>query len=139
MRIDDDTRRRLCRARELLEVDGFEIPHVARDCGISSFHFIRLFAATFGVTPHQYRIGARLDRAKALLASGERSVTEACVEVGFTSLGSFSTLFARRVGVSPSAYRRRVMVQVPIELRPLGCFGMLGRLPPGAFRSFREA
>ena len=66
------------------------------------------------------------------------------MEVGFSSLGSFSALFAQRVGVPPSAYRRRVwaMVQVPgrlpWEVIP-GCFSLMGRLPPDAFRSFREA
>lgn len=139
--LDSDTRRRLCRARELLEAGSTSIEGVARDCGISPFHFIRVFAATFGVTPHQYRIAARLDRARDLLASGRCSVTEACLEVGFQSLGSFSTMFARRVGEPPSTYRRRAFVQVPVELRRSvpGCFGLLGHLPPDAFRSFREA
>jgi hypothetical protein len=66
------------------------------------------------------------------------------MEVGFSSLGSFSALFARRVGEPPSSYRRRlsVQVQVPVDLvRVLtpGCFSLMGLLPPGAFRNFREA
>jgi hypothetical protein len=73
----------------------------------------------FGQTPHQFRIDARLERAKRLLASGERSVTDVCMEVGFTSLGSFSGSFARRVGVAPSLYRERyrTIVAVPGLLR----------------------
>jgi transcriptional regulator GlxA family with amidase domain len=139
--LDPDTRKRLARSRELLEAGSTSIDRVARECGISPFHFIRLFAATFGVTPHQYRIAARLDRARDLLASGRCSVTEACLEVGFQSLGSFSTMFARRIGEPPSTYRRRAFVNVPVALRRStpGCFGLLGHLPAEAFRSFREA
>jgi AraC-like DNA-binding protein len=115
---------------------------------MSPFHFIRQFEAVFGVTPHQFRIQARLDLAKRLLALSDYSVTDVCMEVGFSSLGSFSTLFTDRVGEAPSAYRRRVraMVQVPgtvpVVLIP-GCLALMGRLPPSAFarpvRSFREA
>jgi AraC-like DNA-binding protein len=101
---------RLCRAREVLcEVHDrtVTIDEVAREAAMSPFHFIRRFSAVFGDTPHQVRIKARLDRARHLLVSGERSVTEICMEVGFSSHGSFSALFARRMGVSPSEYRRR--------------------------------
>ncbi|WP_437751920.1 helix-turn-helix transcriptional regulator [Sorangium sp. So ce1389] len=142
-----DALRNLCRARDLLsEVheSRLSIEDVAREAAISPYHFIRQFEAVFGVTPHQYRIRRRLDLAKQLLAAGQHSVTDVCMEVGFSSLGSFSALFAQRIGVPPSAYRRRLraMVQVPgrlpWELIP-GCFSLMGRLPPDAFRSFREA
>jgi AraC-like DNA-binding protein len=138
--------RKLCRARDLLvEVQEASpsVEAIARNVAISPFHFIRQFEAVFGATPHQFRMRARLERAKQLLASG-RSVTEVCMEVGFSSLGSFSDLFRRRVGVTPSQYRQRLrrLVQVPgtlpWELVP-GCFTLMGRLPPEAFRSFREA
>src|SRR6476659_2695815 len=101
----------LCRARDLLrEVHDqpVSIQRVAREAAMSPFHFIRQFAAVFGETPHQFRIRARLERAKHLLALSDYSVTDVCMEVGFTSLGSFSDLFARRVGVSPAAYRRQI-------------------------------
>jgi hypothetical protein len=75
---------------------------------MSPYHFIRQFQAVFGETPHQYRLRARLDRAKYLLAVTDASVTDVCFEVGFSSLGSFSDWFARREGASPSIYRRRV-------------------------------
>jgi len=120
------------------------VEEAARLAGISPFHFIRQFDAVFGATPHQYRIEARLDRARRLLARGDLSVTEVCMEVGFSSLGSFSDLFTRRVGEPPSAFRRRArsMVRVPgglpRELFP-GCLSLMARLPPSAFRSFREA
>lgn len=115
---------------------------------ISPFHFIRQFEAVFGVTPHQFRIQRRLDLARQLLAAGNHSVTDVCMEVGFSSLGSFSALFARRVGEPPSAYRRRVrsLVQVPgavpVDLTP-GCLTLMSRLPASAFsrpvRSVRDA
>ena len=115
--------RRLCRARDLLEEvpeDPVSIEDVAREVGISPFHFIRQFEAVFGLTPHQFRIQSRLDRARRLLAMGHHSVTDVCMEVGFSSLGSFSDLFTRRVGATPSAYQRRLraMVQVPGMLPP---------------------
>ena len=144
VRLDQDTRRRLSRARDLLEAEDLPaIPVVARRAGVSPCHFIRLFEAAFGTTPHRYRSAARLARARRLLASGV-AVTDVCLEVGFSSLGSFSDLFARRVGAPPSAYRRRTRAfvtvpgRLPAELYP-GCLSLMGCLPPGAFRSFQEA
>ena len=143
--------RRMCLARDLLREQhelAPSIADVARAVRISPFHFIRQFEAVFGVTPHQFRIQARLDQAKRLLAAGQYSVTDVCMEVGFSSLGSFSALFTQRVGESPSAYRRRVraMVRVPghlpADLAP-GCLTLMSRLPSSAFsgslRNFREA
>jgi AraC-like DNA-binding protein len=143
--------RRLCQARDLLRElrePSPSIADLAREVQISPFHFIRQFEAVFGVTPHQFRIQTRLDAAKRLLAMGQHSVTDVCMEVGFSSLGSFSALFTRRVGEAPSAYRRRVRAMVPVpgilpaDLTP-GCLSLMGRLSPSALansvRSFREA
>jgi AraC-like DNA-binding protein len=107
------------------------IDEVAREAAMSPFHFIRQFSALFGNTPHQVRIQSRLDRAKHLLARGDHSVTDVCMDVGFSSLGSFSDLFARRIGMPPSAYRRRARTMVtvpgtvPKELFP-GCLSLMG-------------
>ena len=93
--------RRLCRARDVLRESREPSPTIeqlAREVRISPFHFIRQFEAVFGVTPHQFRIASRIDVAKQLLAAGEHSVTDVCMEVGFSSLGSFSALFARPIG-----------------------------------------
>jgi AraC-like DNA-binding protein len=137
--------RRLCRARDLLRESREPSPTIeqlAREVRISPFHFIRQFEAVFGVTPHQFRITSRIEVAKQLLAGGEHSVTDVCMEVGFSSLGSFSTLFAQRVGETPSAYRRRVRPLVHItrgsvsHLTP-GCLSLMGALPSSAFRSVR--
>jgi AraC-like DNA-binding protein len=96
-----DSFARLCRARDMLrEVHDrpWTIDEVARAAAMSPFHFIRQFTALFGETPHQFRIRARLESARYLLAVERRSVTRVCVDVGCSSLGSFSDLFARRVG-----------------------------------------
>ena len=142
------TFQRLCRARDLLAAaddDGRgpeqqqSIAAVARAVRISPFHFIRQFEALFGATPHQFRIRARLDAAKRLLAGDRLSVTDVCMRVGFSSLGTFSDLFARRVGEAPSRYQRRLRA-MPAGVE--GCFGLMGLLPADAFageRNFREA
>lgn len=140
MLVRDDVLRRLCRAREILaEVrdPSPTIGEVARAVGISEFHLIRRFESVFGVTPHQFRIQRRLEHAKELLARGDRSVTEICLDVGFSSLGSFSDLFARRIGASPSAYRRR-MWSVPARLLAPGCLSLMAALPADAFAVFEK-
>ena len=109
---------------------------IAAAVGLSRGHFIRRFEAVFGATPHQFRTALRLERARVLLAR-DLAVTDVCFALGYQSLGSFSTLFTRRTGMAPSAYRRFVQVPRP---RPLiaGCFGLLAllpRLPPGAARA----
>lgn len=145
--LKDDTRIRLCRARDMLasmDDDALRLDAVAREVQMSPFHLIRQFQSVFGITPHQFRIARRLDQARFLLAKGDHSVTEVCMEIGFSSLGSFSALFARRVGESPSAYQRRMRMLVPVPaslpavLFP-GCLSLMAHLPPGAFSSFREA
>lgn len=111
----------LCKARALLADVGspdVSIKSAAREAGMSSFHFIRRFAEVFGETPHAFRTRERIQAAQRLLACG-RSVTHACAEVGFSSVGSFSTLFKREVGVSPATYQRalRCSVYIP-DWRP---------------------
>jgi AraC-like DNA-binding protein len=124
---------RLCRARDMLRGihdRQVSIGEAAREAALSPYHFIRVFKAVFGQTPHQALIAARVDRAKHLLIVGDLSVTEICVEVGFASLGTFSDLFSRRVGVPPSVYRQqsRSMMQVsgtiPRQLVP-GCLSLM--------------
>jgi AraC-like DNA-binding protein len=135
--LSDGAFRRLCAARDRLrEMDerSLTIDELAREAAVSPFHFIRQFHALFGTTPHQYRLDARIRRARELLASGRCSVTDACVEVGFTSLASFSHLFERRVGVRPAEYRR--------QTRPLFALGAPARrtlYAPGCFLLMAEA
>ena len=113
---------------------------VAREAAMSPFHFIRQFRAVFGQTPHQFRIHARVERARHLLALERGSVTDVCMEVGFSSVGSFSDLFERRVGMRPSIYRRRARSLVavpgaePAELFP-GCLTLMQK----AFAIFEKS
>lgn len=137
---------RLCRARARLHECSttITIGELAAEAGLSSFQFIRQYHALFGETPHQQRILARIERAKQKLALDQESVTEVCMDLGFSSLGSFSSSFARRVGSSPSEYRRfvRPLIQVPGQLPPAlvpGCLSLLGQLPAEAFCNSREA
>jgi AraC-like DNA-binding protein len=100
----------LCRGRDLLadiQSVNVSIEDAACEARLSSFQFIRYFKAVFGETPHQFRTRERLSTAQRLLASGW-SVTDVCLEIGFSSLGSFSSLFTREIGVSPNVYKRSV-------------------------------
>ena len=134
MLIDPRTFRRVVEVREhLLADDDVALADLADHVGMSPSRLIRVFAALFGTTPHQLRTQARLDRARQRLAQGAH-VTDVCMEVGFSSLGSFSALFTRWTGTSPSRYRRVVAVPTLPPVVP-GCLGMLATLP----RNFREA
>lgn len=102
--------RHLLRVRDLMDrayAEPLDVPALARSARLSRAHFNRCFRRAFGEAPHRYLLSRRLERAKALLRAGDLSVTEVCLAVGFTSLGSFSTQFRRFVGESPAAYRRR--------------------------------
>ena len=84
-----------------------DVAKLARTALMSQAHFSRSFRAAYGETPYSYLMTRRIERAKALLRSGELSVTEVCLEVGCTSLGSFSARFTELVGETPTAYRNR--------------------------------
>src|SRR5438105_14355347 len=83
-----------------------DIPALARIAHVSQAHFIRTFRATFGETPHRYLQRRRVERAMYLLRATDRSVTEVCLHVGFTSLGTFIHSFHEIVCEAPSASRR---------------------------------
>ena len=108
--MDEVTLLRLLRARDAIHfryAEPLRLDELAREAALSPFHFLRLFRHAFGETPHQYLTRVRIEKAKALLLRGG-AVTEVCLDVGFSSLGSFSALFARRVGAPPTAFRRRI-------------------------------
>jgi AraC-like DNA-binding protein len=97
----------LRRARDLIDRDyakPLDVPTMAQKALMSPAHFSRRFRAAYGETPYSYLMTRRIERAMALLRSG-MSVTDACMTVGCTSLGSFSSRFAEIVGVPPSTYR----------------------------------
>ena len=99
----------LRRARDLIDREyarPLDVPAMARHALMSPAHFSRRFRAAYGETPYGYLMTRRIERAMALLRAGS-SVTEACMAVGCTSLGSFSTRFTELVGETPSAYRQR--------------------------------
>ena len=100
--------RHLLRARDLADARYFEplgVDDLARAAGLSRAHFSREFRRAFGTSPHAYLLTRRLERAAALLRTTDRSVAEICVDVGLTSVGSFTTSFRRMFGASPTAYR----------------------------------
>jgi AraC-like DNA-binding protein len=102
------TTRHLLRAKDLIDAryrEPLDVPALARAAHMSAAHFSREFRRAFGETPHQYLLTRRLERAAALLRSTDRSVTDVCLAVGLTSVGSFVTSFGRTYGRSPSAYR----------------------------------
>ena len=99
----------LRRARDLIDRDyaqPLDVPAMARAALMSPAHFSRKYRGTYGETPYSYLMTRRMERAKAFLRQG-MSVTDTCVAVGCTSLGSFSSRFTEIVGETPSQYRGR--------------------------------
>jgi AraC-like DNA-binding protein len=100
----------LRRARDLMDREysrPLDVDALARAALMSTAHFARQFRATYGETPYSYLMTRRIERAKALLRRGDISVTDVCMAVGCTSLGSFSARFTQLVGETPTAYRAR--------------------------------
>ena len=100
----------LRRARDLMDREfarPLDVPAMARAALMSPSHFSRQFRAAYGETPYCYLMTRRIERAQALLRRGDLSVTDVCMMVGCTSLGSFSARFTELVGEAPSAYRAR--------------------------------
>jgi AraC family transcriptional regulator len=86
--------------------EDIELAQAARMAGLSSYHFLRVFAAVIGVTPHQYVVRTRLRRAARLLLNDRLSVTEVAFEVGFNDVSNFVRSFHRAAGVAPGVFRR---------------------------------
>jgi transcriptional regulator GlxA family with amidase domain len=102
--------------RDCLE-EQLTLADLSVEAELSAWHFLRSFREAFGETPHAFLTRLRLERAKQLLTLSGRPVTEICFDVGFTSLGSFSTLFRRQVGLSPAEFRRRVRTWITVPGR----------------------
>src|SRR5215210_717895 len=124
------TYRSLANARDFMRyayARPISLPDISAQANLSPYHFLRVHKLAYGETPHEFLTRLRIERAKTLLARGSHNVTEACFEVGFSSLGSFSNLFADRVGLSPSEYRHyaRSTTAIPSAVRSLfvpSCF-----------------
>jgi AraC-like DNA-binding protein len=96
-----------------------DVASMAAVAGLSKYHFLRLFRATYGITPGEYLSQRRIERAQDLLRATNLTVTEVCHAVGFSSLGSFSSRFRAVVGESPSDFQRRYAEGAP---HIPGCF-----------------
>src|SRR5215471_1099622 len=104
----EESNRRLLRARDAIDrtyAEELDVPSLAQIAAVSEAHFIRVFRATFGETPHRYLQRRRVERAMFLLRETDRSITDISFDVGFTSLGTFSRTFHDIVGQSPKRYR----------------------------------
>ena len=129
----EDLNRRLLRARDAMDrayAEPLDVRTVAAVAHISEAHFSRCFRQVFGETPHRYLQRRRVERSMFLLRETDRSVTDICFDVGFSSLGTFSRTFREIVGESPSVYR----VQHGPMIAP-NCFQMMAMRPWVALRS----
>jgi AraC-like DNA-binding protein len=108
-RAPDELLPHLRRARDLADrrfAEPLDLTALAAAAGVSKYHFLRCFTAEYGETPMQYLTRRRIERAQDLLRATNLTVTEVCLLVGYSSLGSFSARFHSLVGTSPSAYQR---------------------------------
>ena len=122
---DEATLVQLRRARDLADrhfADPLDLDRLAGAAMLSKYHFHRLFTATYGRTPAAYVSERRIERAQDLLRATNLTVTEVCVAVGFSSLGSFSTRFRQVVGETPSEFQRRYRRRAP---RIPGCYVLM--------------
>ena len=128
-----DVYARLCRARKFIDL-CYDLPlnldQISSEACFSRYHFLRLFRQTFDKTPHQYLVERRIEKAKELLTSNDLRITDICFEVGFQSLGSFSSLFHRYVGHPPMTYRERIRESESARRKVPGCFLVMYKLEP---------
>lgn len=124
---DVEKLRQLRLAKDAMDRDwadpGLDLDAVAAHAGYSRYHFVRSFKAAYGETPGQYLSRRRIERAEDLLRTADLSVTEICLLVGFSSLGTFSSRFKQRTGRTPSEYRAQ-HVGRGTALVP-GCYALL--------------
>src|SRR4030088_2086084 len=107
-RTAEELNRRLLRARDAMDrsfAQPLDVTALAAVSNVSEAHFIRSFQATFGETPHRYLQRRRVERAMYLLRATDRSVTDGCLAVGFSSPGTFSRSFRVIVGDTPTNNR----------------------------------
>lgn len=129
---DQETLERLGRAREFIDNcydHPLSLDQISEQACFSRYHFLRLFRQAFNKTPHQYLIERRIEKAKELLRTeDELRVTDVCFEVGFQSLGSFSSLFRKCVGHAPVTYREKARQSEMAKRKVPGCFLVMFKL-----------
>ena len=128
----------LVRAKDLADARYFEpltVDDLAREAGLSRAHFSAEFRRAFGEPPHVYLLTRRLERAAALLRDTDRSVAVICMDVGLSSVGSFTTSFSRMFGRSPTAYRASYPPAAERAIIPSCVLRVYGR---PKHRTFRE-
>ena len=125
-----DTYERILHAKMFMDENYSQpigLDQISKRAFFSRFHFHRVFTSIYRITPHQFIISKRIEKAKSLLAEDRLSVSEICAEVGFESLSSFSILFKRIKGIAPQNFRqtakkKKVIVEThPRKLIP-SCF-----------------
>jgi AraC-like DNA-binding protein len=137
-RVPGDVLVHLRRARDHADAHYAEeltLDELAGVANLSKYHFVRLFKATYGVSPMEHVSRRRLERAQDLLRATNLTVTEVCVAVGFSSLGSFSSRFRALVGETPSAFQRRYADGAP---HIPGCFVFMWGLAERRDRAIEE-
>jgi AraC-like DNA-binding protein len=107
--------------------EALDLDQMARAAGLSTFHFLRVFAAVLGVTPHQYLVRSRLRHAARLLADEERAITDVAYDVGFGDLSNFVRAFRRAAGVSPGGFRKAARGSRALRARTLRAGGATAR------------
>jgi AraC-like DNA-binding protein len=120
-----EVQERLNRARRFIDL-CYDLPlnldEISSHACFSRYHFLRLFRQAFNKTPHQYLVERRIEKAKELLSENDLRVTDVCFEVGFQSLGSFSSLFHKSVGQPPITYREMTRETQAAKRKIPGCF-----------------
>jgi len=130
--------RHLLRARDLADrryAEPIQVADMAAVAGLSPSYFSQAFRRAFGQPPHAYLLTRRLERAATLLRLTDHPITDVCMEVGLTSLGSFTTSFKRMYGVTPAAYRASAPPASVHAIVPTCVARFYGR---PAHRTFRE-
>ena len=129
--VDLEVLARLGRAREFIDHcydHPLSLEQMSEKACFSRYHFLRLFRQAYETTPHQYLIQRRIEKAKELLIADDLRVTDVCFEVGFQSLGSFSSLFQKRVGHAPNIYRERARQREEAKRKVPGCYLLMYKL-----------
>jgi AraC-like DNA-binding protein len=111
----EELNRRMLRSRDTIDrtySHPLDIRALATVASVSEAHYIRTFKATFGETPHRYLQRRRVERAMFMLRETDRHITDICLDVGFTSIGTFSRTFTEIVGLTPTHYRERAEIMI---------------------------